>query len=547
MAVALALNFIDVIYFRFTQKRMTIDVFDYVKENNNEIVSLIPVFIRDFWLPFVVWIFFIWIMVCASRKIKVDYRLKNRYNLKNYIFDTVKFIFIFLLSVIISRGGIQNKPINIINAGEYTEPEFFPLLLNTPFTIIKTKDETGISQVKYFESEEYLDCIFTPVHSFQKDTDDFKNLNVVILILESFTAEHSGFLNPEIENGKYKGYTPFLDSLMEHSLVFKGYANGEKSIDGIPAIISGIPSLMNSPYLLSPYAGNSINSMAGLLKEKGYSTSFYHGGTNGTMGFYAYTKIAGFDNYFGRYEYDNDLHFDGKWGIFDEEFLQYAAKNLDQMKNPFLSVIFTLSSHHPFTIPEKYKGRFPKGTMNIHESIGYSDYSLKRFFDTVSRMDWFDNTLFVLTADHTYEGYFPPYTTSAGKYSIPIVFYIRGADWEEKEDLIVQQTDILPSVLDYLNYDKDFIAFGNSVFDSTASHYAVSYLFGIYQLIQNEYLLKFDGEKDIALYNLKNDITLKDNLLGKEDSVQQKMNLMVKAIKQQYDSRMINNQLTIKR
>ncbi len=544
-SAALALNFIDVIYFRFSQKRMTIDMLDYVDENSNEIVSLIPVFIRDFWFMFVLWMVFVFLLVWVTRKIKADFSRKAGFKFKNYLYDTVKFIVIMILQVIIIRGGLQYRPINIINAGEYTEPKYFPVLLNTPFTLIKTKDKKAITPKIYFTNKAELDEIFTPVKSFHHAGKSFNHLNIVIIILESFTAEHSGYLNQGFENGKYKGYTPFLDSLMQHSLVFKGYANGEKSIDGIPAILCGIPALMTGPFITSPYAGNAVNSIASILKTQGYNTAFYHGGTNGTMGFESFTKIAGFDQYYGRYEYNNENDFDGKWGIFDEPFLQYTANQLSHTEQPFLATVFTLSSHHPYTIPEKYKGVFSKGKLDIHESIGYSDFALRRFFKTISGTDWFDSTLFVMTADHTYQGFYPYYQTSVGRYSVPIVFYQHGKTWDNTGPSVVQQTDIFPSILDYLGYEEKFIAFGQSIFEPAVRHFAVSGLSGIYQLISEGHVLKFDGERDVAFYNLELDSLMKNNIIRHQDSVQRSMSRLIRAVKQQFDQRIINNDLTI--
>ena len=399
---------------------------------------------------------------------------------------------------------------------------------------------------KYFKTEDALEEIYSPVILNNNRSGVFNRQNVIIIILESFSSEHSAYLNPHPDNNLNKGYTPFFDSLMKNSLVFRGFANGEKSIDAIPAIISGIPSLMSSPYILSPYVSNDIYSIAGLLKDKGYSTAFYHGGSNGTMSFEAFTKIAGFDKYVGRNEYANEEDFDGKWGIFDEEFLQFAAESLNQTREPFFTTIFTLSSHHPYTIPGKYNEKFPKGKLTIHESIGYTDYSLKLFFDAISKMPWFDNTLFVLTADHTYQAYFPFYKTSVGRYSIPMVFYHPGENWKSQTEQVAQQTDIMPSVLDYLNYEESYLAFGKSVFDSTAQRFAISYLSGVYQLIKDNYILKFDGEMGVALYDYKNDSLLKHNLIKSEDSVRIEMNKLSKAIIQQFNRRVIFNELTVK-
>src|SRR5690606_3286191 len=124
----------------------------------------------------------------------------------------------------------------------------------------------------------------------------------------SFSKEFFGAFNKDKNNGTYTGYTPFLDSLTGHSLSFTySFSNGRKSIDGLPSVVSSIPSL-GVPYFLSPYSGNRINSLASLLKEKGYHSSFFHGAPNGSMGFEAFMNIAGFEAYYGLSEYGDDDH-----------------------------------------------------------------------------------------------------------------------------------------------------------------------------------------------------------------------------------------------
>lgn len=541
----ISVNFIDIIYYRFTHKRMTFDIFSYVGENRREIGSLIPDFLQDFWFAFLLWVLAVAALIFISERIKINNGLRKSYRIKNYVFGSLKFLVIMILAVIATRGGLQDRPVNIINAGEYTQPKFFPLVLNTPFTIIKTKDEASVSLKDYFNGMS-PDSIFNPVSVFEGNPENPEHWNVIIIILESFSAEYSGYLNPEIDSGHYKGYTPFLDSLMQQSLTFRGFANGEKSIDGIPAIVSGIPSLMDSPFLLSPYVSNDIGSVATLLKENGYSTAFFHGGTNGTMGFEAYTRVAGFDHYFGRNEFNDDRYFDGNWGIFDEEFLQYAAGQISMMKEPFLSAIFTLSSHHPYTFPEKYKNRFPKGPKEINESIGYADYSLRRFFETISHEDWFSNTLFVLTADHTYTGFYPFYRSQVGRYSVPIVFYHQEKIKPEFSNETVQHTDIFPSIIHYLKLDAECVSIGNSVFDMSSKRFAASYNNKIYQLIKDGFVYQFDGEKGISLYNFDPGKKFSANLIQKNTGVAGEMNTLLKAIIQQYNNRMIRNELIIK-
>jgi phosphoglycerol transferase MdoB-like AlkP superfamily enzyme len=159
---------------------------------------------------------------------------------------------------------------------------------------------------------------------------------------------------------------------MQHSIVFENaWSNGTKSIEGIPAILSSMPSWMDNPFINSLYCNNNTQSFPMLLKKEGYFSAFFHGGINGTMNFDAYSRNARFDKYYGKQEYNNDADFDGYWGIWDEPFLQFVAKEIGTFKEPFFASIFTLSSHHPFNVPEKYKDLLPKGTLPIHQSVAY--------------------------------------------------------------------------------------------------------------------------------------------------------------------------------
>ena len=511
-SIALAANFIDIIYFRFTLKRTSGDIFNYFANEDSQFLGLIPQFIIDFWYIFLLWLVFISLMIFLCKKIQPELKTPSRSKIKVQALRIIFFLLFLFFSIIGIRGGFQLKPISIIHAGQYAKGKNLPLILNTPFTIIKTINQNSLKPVKYFKTEEDAFQIYSPEHKVFSDsiTEEFRDFNVVIIIMESFSSEHIAALNPELKN--YKGFTPFLDSLIRESLVFNGFSNGKRSIEGIPAILSSLPTLMNYDFITSIYSGNKINSIANLLKEKGYSTTFYHGGTNGTMGFEAFTKVAGFDKYYGRSEYNNENDYDGKWGIYDEEFFQYFANELNKTKQPFLSVFFSLSSHHPYSIPQKYKNKFRKGKLEIHESIGYADYSIGKFFKTASKMPWFENTLFVITADHTSENYYPQYQTMVGNYSIPIVFYKPNSDLKGSIEKIAQQIDIMPSVLSFLNYDRNYIAFGRDLFNRKSDNFAVSYLNGNYQIIKDNYVLRFNGEESVSLFNFKLDNFTRNSL-----------------------------------
>ncbi|MES1214106.1 MAG: LTA synthase family protein, partial [Bacteroidota bacterium] len=346
-------------------------------------------------------------------------------------------------------------------------------------------------------------------------------------------------------NGTYKGFTPFLDSLMNVSKIYwNSFASGRRSIDALPSVIASIPNGQD-PFVLTPYASDSIHSLPEILKEEGYHTSFFHGAPNGSMGFKALVNLLGVEHYYGKDEYNNDQDFDGVWGIWDEPFFQYFSKTLSTFKQPFISTIFSVSSHHPFKVPEKYVGKFKKGPLPVLECISYTDMALKEFFEKSSHEEWFKNTIFVITADHATISYHPEYQNAWGDVAIPILLYhpgdtvLRGVD-----NGIIQQIDIMPSILSYLNYNKPFVAFGKNVFDKQKLNFAVSYGGG-YRWIEDDYLLFFDGEKSKSLYNYHTDRLMKDNLINKNPEITARLEKNLKAFIQQYNNRLIKNQLTI--
>ena len=279
---------------------------------------------------------------------------------------------IMTLFVGAARGGYKHstRPITISNAARYVKnPHDVPIVLNTPFSLLRTFNKKELKRYSFF-SENEVTKIYNP-HYVPADTSKFRQMNVVIIIMESFSREYTGIFNKDLDGGKYKGYTPFLDSLLSVSLTFDiSLANGNKSIDAMPSILASMPSL-ETPYIISHYANNSINGLPSLLKSKGYYSAFFHGAPNGSMGFDSFSRMAGFDEYFGLNQYPGKGDFDGSWGVWDEPFFNFFADKLNTFKEPFMASIFSVSSHHPFKVPEKYIGKFPKGPIPIIHSESF--------------------------------------------------------------------------------------------------------------------------------------------------------------------------------
>lgn len=536
-------NCMDIVYVRFTDRRTTCTVFTEF-QNDGNLVSIIWQSMWQYWYVTLFGIALLTLLILCTRK---QWHVATpRKTWVYYTAEIVLMLATIYFVVIGIRGGFgkYTRPITISNAMQYTNtPQETAILLNTPFSLMKSLENTMYIHPHYFNDEE-IEELFSPIHTDEiEENGRLGQVNVVVLILESFSKEYIGFYNQHIDG--YNGFTPFLDSLLAQSVTYThSFASGRKSIDAMPSVLSSIPMLIE-PYIVTPYSTNAVSSLAACLKEEGYATAFFHGAPNGSMGFQAYARSAGFEQYLGMDEYDGIEAFDGTWAIWDEEFLQYYARSMNQMKQPFMTAIFTASSHHPFRVPKQYEGVFPRGTQPIHQCVGYTDYALREFFAYAKQQDWYENTLFVLTADHTNQVSLPEYATAKGIFEVPIAFY--SPRWNQGNLQIqgaVSQTDIMPSVLAYLGYSKPFFAFGEDILTQEKKHpYAVCYNHPVYQLLSDSLLLQFDGKEVCAVYNHQNDPMLQYNIA--EQTNTQEMETFLRAYIQQYIYRLTTNQLTI--
>ncbi|MGJ7031816.1 LTA synthase family protein [Niabella hirudinis] len=541
--IALLLNCIDFIYYRFTLRRTTTSVFsEFAHEQNKS--GLAFNFLIDYWYVVLIFAGLIALMVFLYRRVKVREQPAPLRGTIYYIKASV----IFLAGIVLAIGGIRGgfrhstRPITVGDAGVYVKRSHeVYLVLNTPFVFIRTMGVKPLKELHYF-SDADLAGIYSPLHT-PADSLPFVKKNVVVIILESFGKESVGFYNRELDNGRYTGFTPFLDSLAAVSKIYwNSFANGRKSIDAIPSIFSSIPSGLD-PFVLTPYVSDSTRSLPKLLANEGYHTSFFHGAPNGSMGFLSYTKMIGIEHYFGKTEYNNDADYDGIWGIWDEPFFQFFEQKLNHFPQPFFSGIFSVSSHHPFKVPAQYEGKFKKGPLPVMECISYTDMALRKFFDKAKDQPWFHNTLFVISADHATVSYHPEYQNAWGDIAIPIILYAPGdSSFRGVDPGVIQQLDIMPTVLGYLHYPRPYLAFGENVLNRKGPGFTYQYSGG-HRWIDGDYLLFFDGKKSTGLYNFKRDRLMKTDLL--QDSAQRvaAMEQKVKAFIQQYNNRLIRNQL----
>ena len=555
--LGIAVNAADIVYFEFGGRRTTWTIFsEFGGESNlgtiflNSITGYWKVWIMG--LLMIAGIVFLYFNPIKKNRPKEDFPKNKVY----YPVHSVLFVAALVLAVGGLRGGLGMKmhPLRQDSAEMYCKkPLEAAIVLNTPFTLITTAHKKGYKVPQFFNSEE-LDNIFTPIKNLSPKGGEMKKYNVVVFLMESFSMEYMGLFNKDKDGGKYQGYTPFLDSLLTQSYCFEySFANGSRSVDCMPASFAGIPRYID-PYCYYIYSNNTLQGLPQMLRDEGYATAFFHGAPNTTLGFKPFANSIGFERYYGMDEY-GDKDFDGTWAIYDEPYLEYFADKTDEyskQSKPFFLTVFTASSHEPFRLPEKYKNTFTRGDIPMHRVISYSDHAIKQYFEKVKDKPWFKNTIFVFTADHCGVAHRDDYNTNMGRFLIPIFFYTPGGQLPVKCDStrLMQQTDIMPTILGVLNYQKPYFAFGKDVFDESDNY--VNFVFndrnGTSMYYLDDLMIEYDNNTLIGIYEFKKDFMLKNNLIKKKGQYSQLpfMQRQMEAILQQYITRMKDNNLTAK-
>lgn len=512
---AILLNFIDIVCFSFFSKHLTIDFIKVLSNSDEVSFSIIRQVFFDFWYLLVIFILFVLIINVVTRHTQL-HRKEKEDTRRWYVRQSVSLGVMLIVASIAWWGGFQAKRITMDTAMEYTDPQNAPILLNTPFCLINSHE------TKLELRDEVQNMAYSPIHTdltanrfLVNDSlvADTLPSNVVVIIMKSVGQEMIGYYNP---SGRYS-LTPFLDSLFSNSLTFNGMSNSRRSLEVLPSILAGIPSLMEIDFVRSDYADNDFDAFAQHLQKKGYNTIFMHGGKNGTMGFDQFARRAGFRNYFGRVEYGDDTDYDGHWGIYDGPFLQYAALTLNRVHQPFATAIYTLSSRYPYQVPSDFE--LPEESYfwtGFQKTVYYEDCALRDFFAKASTMSWFDNTLFVITSDYSNTQHFQPeYSNVWGMYAIPLAFYWPKRIEPQRCEEIAQQTDVGPSILAALQVNDTLLAYGRNLFDTLSEPAFVSYFNITYQYCDGIYLVQSDGQNPYGIYKPITDPMMSDNLIDR--------------------------------
>ena len=538
---AYATNFADLIYYQFIHSRTTMAVMGSM-ENEPNLSNILWSYTIQYWHVILLYLLCAVLWIYLYRKVKA----KEVYPVKwlSYILSS---LVVFVIVGVLFIGGVRGdykhstRPINMVDASRHVDKiTHADMVLNTPFSIIRTYGLTSFAKIDVVE-ESYIQQRFNPIKQYDSDSLDKKN--IVYIIVESLSREYIGAFNEHLDIEGYQSYTPFLDSLCDSSLIFLNtYANGRKSIHAMSSMLAGIPSLKVA-YTSSPYSTQKVTSLVSVCNEMGYNTSFYHGAPDGSMGFLGFSTILGFDEYVGKNAFNNDEEFDGIWGIWDEPFLQYFATTLTERPEPFFASCMTLTSHAPFIVPDKYEGVFPKGNLDMHQCVGYTDHSLRQFFKTASKQPWYDNTIFVITADHCNQVYYKEYTQSINHFAVPIIIYSPSGKYRGVRTDLAQQIDIYPTIVGEIGYNKPFRSWGRSLLkDTTTVPFVPTHNSTNHYYLENDLFCIMDDERTFGVYH-QDDKAQANNLLGQNIKGVKEIQKNCKAFIQDYMRRVMDRDL----
>jgi phosphoglycerol transferase MdoB-like AlkP superfamily enzyme/energy-converting hydrogenase Eha subunit C len=499
----------DVEYYHYAVKRFTGEEFHFLNHNTNT-MSILWIVLKNRFELVIFAVLLILGMVWVYRKIPY-YKTSISKRIVYYPVCTI----IFCVSVFVMISGIRGsfsfaiRPYTLSNAIYYVQsPQKANLILSNPFCVLRTLGTPQLDLPKYF-SEEELQTIFSPNHNLSETLYNLGKRNIVIFILESFSKEHSKYLCPEVYPN-HQGFTPFLDSLMQEGYVFRNaFANGRKSIEAMPSILASMPSYKAS-FVLLPQSIGKMKALPALLSDEGYQTSFFCGAEPNSMGFEAIAKLTGIQQNFTREDYKSagfpiNANTNELWGVYDQPFFEYMHYEINRMSQPFFASIFTLSSHHPYTLPENFKESIPHSWTPVQPTVSYTDFSIRQFFEKSKNEDWFQNTIFVFVADHaSAEVYSDNYRDPRGNQAIFQFIYTPDKTLKGEANYISQQLDLMPTLLGLIGYEKPYFAFGRDVFnESQRLPMATNYTGQAYQGITDSTTIYFDGETIISTYHNK--------------------------------------------
>jgi hypothetical protein len=428
------------------------------------------------------------------------------------------------LEIVFIRGGLQAKPMGVRSAYLNESVELGGLTLNGLYTSLfslaerfdgrdpvtqltrlasgdAAADRQAVLERIVASPPEIAEPEYPLLRRFQDAPEGPRRWNVVVLILESWSAKFVGALGAEPDA------TPFFSRLSREGLLLTNcFANAQRSIEGLSAILGSVPvwqgMVLGQGGLLYQ---TRLEPVGSVFRANGYQTLFVHGARRGSMGFDGLMKRIGIERHVSREDFEiTEGTDDGVWGIYDEPAFLRADAEMRRLQEPFYTVVFSLSSHTPYLLPSKTFERFGPDVPfhDFRNSMGYTDWALSRFFETARSGPYFDHTLFVIVGDHT-EG------PSTGQnlyeaYRVPCLLYGPGLIKPGRFDGVTSHLDVFPTLVHAVGVPTPFTSWGKSVF-APGPRLAVLPRGDMFVVAEGRYLLLTRMDAPVALYDYRVD------------------------------------------
>jgi len=557
--VLLVYNFIDIQYYAFAQRHVTFEL----RNAWGDTRVLLGIGLKQYVVELLGLLLFLGAFSLAFRRLTNDFTRRARARdsaawHRRLVWDVPLTIVMAAFFVVFIRGGLQAKPLGVKNAFSSDAVELGILSLNGIYTTFNALAESRdgrdpmahlkslqasagalgrddvVRMIAASERESY-DPDYPLFRRFTYPPAERRPLNVVIFIMESWSAKFVGALEGSPDA------TPVFNELSRDGLLLTNcFANAQRSIEGLSALLGSVPVwkgvVLGQGGLLYQ---TRLEPIGHVLKSYGYQTLFLHGARRGSLGFDGLTKRVGFSRQIARDDFElNHVTDDGVWGIYDEHAFLRAHHEFEQMTQPFFSVIYSLSSHTPYTLPSKEFERFDASVPHraFANSMGYSDYALGKFFSAARAAPYFRDTVFLIVGDHT-EGPSTGATLYEG-YHIPCLLYSPAHLPPGREPRVVSQLDLVPTLLDFLRISAPYTSWGKSIF-ADGDRMALLPRGDHFVYVREPYMLLTDLDRPIGLYDYRANpaANLLDTPNEERTKVSERMNREVEAYLQfSYDA-----------
>lgn len=390
-------------------------------------------------------------------------------------------ILLCLCLLVLGIRGFQltGKNIKTIDAFSYGDERQAALSLNGAFNMVHTLRRSlqgkydHKAQLAHFNAAELAQWLNTEpalngAISYATNPSEGQPKNVVLIAVESLSFKYIDGLS-----NQNRGVTPYLDELLQKSRSWRHfYSSGQRSIEGVQSILTSVPLLESQPYLGWGLEFNNLPRIATLLNQRGYQTTMMQASNRRSFNIDGIANSMGFQDYFGREDYPRlrDYPQDSSWG-WDYETLMFLAKHLQQQQQakatPFFAFVFTGSTHNPFPDPGAEFHRYPHeaGTEAAFlNTVHYFDWSLRQFMNWAATQSWYQNTVFIITADHVLSATGDGDLNNA--FHIPLIVYAPdGSVPVGTDERYASHHDLMPTILTLTQEPTSVSTFGRSLLD----------------------------------------------------------------------------------